>query len=907
MLTQTNCHLHVTLFTRLLSRRFEIGLFMLLVLTLLPSYKLTAQKKDQKLEEWSAKWISTTRHQETLRQGVVHFGLPFELGAKPTGTVEVDVAADQGYQLYVNGKLVRQAHNNGDLEHYRYQTVNIGPYLRAGSNVVSALVWNQAFLAQDPLVSHQLAFILNAKSPDFAFLNTARNWFAIDESVDRFRPAKLVYGYYHAGPTEVVGLSQVGVVDHGQSPQAVRQQIGTKPAISLWRGSPAGFTWSGYWKLVPDPLPPMLEQKLGSPEAKQTISPVMMPQPIVRTDYGAVGAKVLPTMPSTLAPQSTVKVLVDMQKLVTAYPELTIDGGAGGMVVLRYDEALFDPADTKHQTKGDRNVVKGKVMQGYADTVYLHQGANNFRPIWWRTYRYLELTIQTKDSPIERLGLDHWLTYYPFKATNILTLVGDQDTSLTRRTSQMMDIGQRTLQLCAHETFMDCPYYEQSQYVGDTRIEGLVSYLNFGDPSLWRQAIKHFEESRGTEGLTKSRWPSRLSQRIPGFSLWWVGMVYDYALWTGDSSLVAEVWPGVEAVMTYFAKLQRPDGTLADPSHWNFVDWSWTKTRGKPSQDSAGRSAILDFHYQLARKYAQSLAHRFNQSTSWEHYGKANSVSGVGSLAAQYFDGNHGFYQDNTTGNEASQHVNILAVLSGAEQARRNYLTKPNVRVRPLGPSFLQEKGLMPTTIYYSFYRAEAMRALGLPANEYIKQLGIWEDQLKLNLSTWAEEPEPSRSDCHAWGSSPNYHFYTLVLGITHDVVLPMLDTETAEKCKHKNLSWGPDHVYLQPHLGNLRQAQGSLSLDNQTGIAVDYQHLMGMPKLDKAARIIKGKGQVKSGWLVTIKLQRPDQKAALVWDQDHVVGEVNGNATSTFWIADDWQSGTNPAVKPLVDYVVGR
>jgi hypothetical protein len=884
-----------------------IGLGGLLAFWLLSSYKLTAQQTGQKLEEWPAKWISTARHQEVLRQGVVHFALPFELGTKPTGAVEVDVAADQGYQLYVNGKLVRRAHNNGDLEHYRYQTVNIGPYLLAGSNVVSALVWNQAFLAQDPLISHQLAFILKAHTPAFAFLNTDRNWFAIDEAADRFRPAKLVYGYYHAGPTEVVGLSQEGFVDHSQNPQAVIRQIGTKAATRFWKGSPAGYTWTGFWKLVPDQLPPMLDQKLGSPDAKQSISPVMMPQPIVRTEYDAVGAKVLPTMPSKLAPQSKVKVLVDMQKLVTAYPELTIDGGAGGIVVLRYDEALFDPADPKHQTKGDRNVVKGKVMQGYEDTIYLHKGSNHFRPIWWRTYRYLELTIQTKDSPVERIGLDHWLTYYPFNATNTLTLVGDQDTSLTHKAKQMMDIGQRTLQLCAHETFMDCPYYEQSQYVGDTRIEGLVSYLNFGDPTLWRQAIKHFEESRGTEGLTKSRWPSRLSQRIPGFSLWWVGMVYDYALWTGDSSLVADVWPGVESVMTYFAKLQRPDGTLADPGHWDFVDWSWTKTRGKPSLDSGGRSAVLDFHYQLARKYAQSLAHRFHQSTSWEHYGKAGSTSGVGSLAAQYFDGNRGYYQDNTTGNEASQHVNILALLSGAEQARRNYLTKPDVRVRPINSSFLMDTALMQTTIYYSFYRAEAMRALGQPANDYVKHLGIWDDQLKLNLSTWAEEPEPSRSDCHAWGSSPNYHFYTMVLGITHDVVLPILDTETAEKCRYKNLSWGPEHVYLQPHLGHLRQAKGSLSLEQRTGVSVDYMHHERTPKLDKAARTINGKGQVKSGWLVTVKLQRPDQKATIVWDQDHVVGEVQGNATSTFWIADDWQAGSNPVVKPLVEYVMGR
>ncbi|WP_372490084.1 hypothetical protein [Chitinophaga sedimenti] len=31
-------------------------------------------------------------------------------------------------------------------------------------------------------------------------------------------------------------------------------------------------------------------------------------------------------------------------------------------------------------------------------------------------------------------------------------------------------MGWRTSRLCAYETYMDCPYYEQLQYIGDTRI-----------------------------------------------------------------------------------------------------------------------------------------------------------------------------------------------------------------------------------------------------------------------------------------------------------------------------------------------------------------------------------------------------------------------------------------------------
>ena len=87
----------------------------------------------------------------------------------------------------------------------------------------------------------------------------------------------------------------------------------------------------------------------------------------------------------------------------------------------------------------------------------------------------------------------------------------------------MMEVGWHTARLCAHETYMDCPYYEQLQYAGDTRIQALVSFFMTGDGRLARQAINALDGSRTPEGLTFSRAPSRLPQYIPPFSLWWIG------------------------------------------------------------------------------------------------------------------------------------------------------------------------------------------------------------------------------------------------------------------------------------------------------------------------------------------------------------------------------------------------
>ena len=81
---------------------------------------------------------------------------------------------------------------------------------------------------------------------------------------------------------------------------------------------------------------------------------------------------------------------------------------------------------------------------------------------------------------------------------------------------------------------MDTPYYEQLQYVGDTRIQALISYTVAGDDRLARQALEAFDDSRFPEGITRSRYPSSLPQTIPTFSLLWIGMLRDYWMYRPD-------------------------------------------------------------------------------------------------------------------------------------------------------------------------------------------------------------------------------------------------------------------------------------------------------------------------------------------------------------------------------------
>jgi len=63
---------------------------------------------------------------------------------------------------------------------------------------------------------------------------------------------------------------------------------------------------------------------------------------------------------------------------------------------------------------------------------------------------------------------------------------------------------------------------------------------------------------------------------------------------------------------------------------------------------------------------------------------------------------------------------------------------------------------------------------------------------LSLGLTTWAESPEPTRSDCHAWSAHPNYDLLTIVAGILPD-------------------NPGFRKIWIEPHLGALQHLEAAM------------------------------------------------------------------------------------------------
>jgi alpha-L-rhamnosidase len=77
----------------------------------------------------------------------------------------------------------------------------------------------------------------------------------------------------------------------------------------------------------------------------------------------------------------------------------------------------------------------------------------------------------------------------------------------------------------------------------------------------------------------------------------------------------------------------------------------------------------------------------------------------------------------------------------------------------------LKDETLARTSVYFSFYLFEALYRQGR-GDLMVEKLGFWKELVRKGFKAPVEQPEPSRSDCHAWGSHPLYHMNASLCGI---------------------------------------------------------------------------------------------------------------------------------------------
>jgi hypothetical protein len=653
---------------------------------------------------------------------------------------DLHVTADERYELTWSGELIGRGPERSDEDHWPFESFQI--VAEAGQHEIRVRVWSAADLRAYAQPTHRHGLLVATTDPELQSLINTGN--------AKWRAQQLPQ-YEFIPPMDTWGTGGNIRFHADRMPTPVRDDLTVMFPGIVWD---AESEYPPIPLLIPAKLSPMRRDQLVPKSCRHVQAVEGLPTnriPFLSAQNdpewrAAVSEWISNDQPLRVPPNTTLRILLDFDDYVCTRQSVAWNGT--GLVRLHWQESLFH--DDGKRNKGNRDEIEGKYFtsiwswkDGTGDIVHA-SGQGEFQSLWWHAGRYLEAVIQTESESLELTGLTFEATGYPYERTAEFRANHPDFDAIDR-------IGFRTLEMCSHETYMDCPYYEQLQYVGDTRLQALVTYVTTSDRRLPEQAIRAFDYSRRNRGITYSRYPSRVRQIIPPFSLWWVCMLADALLYGADPRAVRQCLPGARQTMEYFAEHITTEGLLAPVPGWNFVDWVGTWHDGVPPTGMSQPCAPINLQYLLALEAWELLEQHLGHPSLAELPAERRAAA-IPAIRQAFWNPAAQRLSDDLGHAHASQHAQALGLLTGV------------LSPQEAAPA-LAQPDLSPTTIYFTHYLFEAYYRLGR-GDAIVDGLSRWSWHLSHGLRTTIESPEPTRSDCHAWGAHPIFHFYSSLMGI---------------------------------------------------------------------------------------------------------------------------------------------
>lgn len=708
---------------------------------------------------WSPSWGKEDKE----IPGLLYFRKEIELGDLPVeGTL--NISADTRYKLYVNGTLVAVGPCKGDRQVWYFDTVDIAPYLKKGKNIIAVSV---------------LRYPVNPAMGNHSLFRT-------------FTPGLYVQGWVSGqniskAETAGTGTEQAITADEtwkcrknynvqfcheeeGFSPLMFHEKAAGDSAFAGWKTTEYDDSdWENARFYVIFEMPPavspnnLFERPIPDLyRKKRTFKGVMdIKKSVFTADQWTAFLHGKQTL--TIPANTEEMVEIDAGEEMTGYIYSAFEGGTDSKIQFLYAEAyqqdgFAGPAHVPE--KRDREDKVNGHLDGYKD-VYQVAGYGTekqsecFETYWFRTFRFVQIKIQTGVEPLILKRFDYEETGYPLE---VKTQVEVSDDSM----KDIWEISERTLRRCMQETYTDCPYYEQLQYIMDSRTQILYTYAVSADDRLARQCMDDMRHSQRADGLLNCCYPNCNPNVIPGFSIYYILMVYDHMMYFGDKKLVKSHIPYIENVLNYFRENLTDQGyvgqvgTVIGNRFWSFIDWAeeWNPTSGMPPAGLKGPITMESLLYIYGLQHAAKLLDFIGRKEDAAAY--IQQAEAVQNSIHKYCTGANGMIQDGPGIEEYSQHCQVFAVLTDT--------VEPEIGRRNLQKT-VEENGFTQCTVAMRFYLFRALEKTGL--YQYSERYwDTWKNMLKLHCTTSIESDSYARSECHAWGALALYELPIIILGV---------------------------------------------------------------------------------------------------------------------------------------------
>ncbi|KAL2214694.1 Six-hairpin glycosidase [Sarocladium strictum] len=786
----------------------------------------------------SANWIWVTGFNDTNPEGqTCLFRRQFVLAAQQTEPCSLRVSADTRYRLYVNNVSVSVGPCKSHPGRWYYETVDIQPYLVQGVNVIGAVVlrFSDRHVGSLSLMRTVLPGLIVHCEVQDQRLHTDAQWQGVqDHSVTM---ASRKDWDYALGPPFMVLNEHVDgrkrQIDWAIPQDDLNNEAVKWLPVSIVTMRSMMMPVLDPWKLVERPIPPM-EEVEGRFDGVVCCSDSRM--------MDSWNNWIRNGTPLQFQPGTTVWVELEVKAYTAAYLKLQCSAGASSRLEVLCSEGYESPMPRSgpgvQRVKGNRADYRNGKLYGTTDSYVTHEGVNNWEPFWFKAFRYVRLQISvSQDKPLGLSSFTFRTTYYPLDIKTQLkfpaTISHDGDT--TNVLEDMYNTSVQTLRNCMHETYEDCPFYEQNQFLMDSRLQMLFTYQLSRDDRLARKTMHEFHASRRADGLLQAQFPSPgRSVNIPMFSLFFVAIVHDHFLYFRDEGLVRMYMGTIDGILQYFQSLVDERwglvGAFDDPDDWAFVDWVGEWNVGPPLHGMAvppayqsGPATIFSLVYAWALQLAADLAGVVNRlDTAAEYSRRAEQL--IAAVNEHCFDEDKRLYTDgplalltasspaspSSSARMYSQHCQTFAILVGAIKGE----AAADLMLQTMDALKQDSRGttMAKCSIAMSFYIFRAASKTNLYEQLWPELIKPWQRMLADDLVSFAEtEDSGTRSDCHGWSAGPIYEVVAEIFGVK-----PTLEGGVEVKPKVGLIPGGMAGMLVSPK-GLLR-----VGMDQRAGFVVE-------------------------------------------------------------------------------------
>ncbi len=637
-----------------------------------------------------------------------------EFDAPAGASLTARISGDTRYALYLNGHLVSEGPCQGSSYLTYYESEDLTPYLVEGKNILHARVlyvttgyFISVYRREHPALWFDGTLTVGGEA---TAIGTDGSWVCTREDACTFHN------------TPGVHTSIPPCEDWSGASKPVPVPVREWYVPDLGKQSYNIFGLSESYILRPRPIPQM------ETEPAKALIPVRRGEGFIEFDTGAY---------------TTAKVRMDLKapagaamRVIYAEAYSVLDGNGNRVKSLR--DAYGDPTAE---------------MGGQFDTFVATGESQTYAPFWYRSFRFVRVEFPADCEP-EIASFTASAYHYPLDSAGTFRCSDE-------RFNEMWAISRNTVLCCMHEMYVDCPYYEQQQYEMDSALEMLFTLRMSADARMPFKSITDLGHSQMADGMLQANYPSTMVQIIPEFTFFWILMLRDYLRYTANDAenlaRVRSLTGTVDKALESFEPYRTESGLVGVTPYWHFVDWVPAWFVGVPTGGDKQPITVTSLMYAAALRAAAEICDAVGRPGLASDY-RARAAEMIELVNKHCYDETVGLYRDLPASESYSQHTTLWAILSGAVTG-----DAAGALVDRTFDGHVPVHTCTFSMSHYMFRALEMADRYGYAA----RQMEGWQRMLDWHCTTWCENPDSPRSECHGWSSAPIYEFSAMVLGVT--------------------------------------------------------------------------------------------------------------------------------------------